>query len=75
MNKKEIEAYMKSDQFNQQADNDQELLLKYGYTIWKLQSYVGPKMTKDEEGNWVDVEPASAVEVNDIMNRSGLGLQ
>lgn len=65
----------KQEQGFEAQDTDQELLLKYGYTIWKLQSYVGPLMTKDEEGNWVDVTPASAVEVNAIMNRSGLGLQ
>lgn len=65
----------KQEQGFEAQDTDQEMLLKYGYTIWKLQSYIGPKMTKDENDQWVDVTPASAVEVNDILNRSGFGLQ
>jgi hypothetical protein len=74
MNKKEIEAFMKSDHFTT-SETDQETLLRYGYTVWKLQSYIYPLMDKDEEGNWIDVQAASAVEVNAILNRSGFGLQ
>jgi len=67
-------ARQKKEPVMETQDTDAEMLQKYGYTVWKLQSYVGPKMTKDEEGNWVDVQAASAVEINDILNRSGFGL-
>ena len=65
----------KQEQGFEAQDTDQEMLLKYGYTVWKLKSYIYPLMTQDEEGNWVDVNPASAVEVNNILNRSGFGFE
>lgn len=74
--KKEVSfEQFKQEQGFEAQDTDQEMLLKYSYVVWKLKVYINPLMEKDEENNWVDLEPASAVEVNSILNRVGLGFE
>lgn len=48
---------------------------KLGYLSYRLKGYIYPLMEQDVEGNWVDVTPASATEVNSILNRVGLGFE